>query len=246
MALTRGLGERQEEKKTLTIYRIIEALYTKPYTFQGLWKITKIHRNTLRQRLDQLLNSNIIIKHCYAFPNYRGRYVGRDFYLLNWVKMEAKSITSRLFNKGDILLGVDSSISNLTYEINSVQIERSDREYVIIRENNLKLPHEYFSTRGFIEKVKEWKIKERQVFEQIRNCVVREGSVKQRNELIEKRESILESLVSLCTRFCANTYLERNSNLSPYDILVFFTTLSIFDYWRPYTKFYETMVRMGY
>ena len=58
--MARGLGEMQKNERTLTNYKIIGALYLQPYTYEQLRIATKIHRNTLRQRLDQLVNDDII------------------------------------------------------------------------------------------------------------------------------------------------------------------------------------------
>ena len=97
-SITRGLGERQKNERLITNYRIIEALYVKPYTYQQLWRATKIQRNTLKLRLDQLVNDDkIVLKHHYAFPNYRGKYTSRDFYLLNWAKKQSREMADRVF-----------------------------------------------------------------------------------------------------------------------------------------------------
>ena len=90
--ITRGLGQRQKEDQIITNYRIIKALYTKPYTYQQLWRVTKIHRNTLKLRLDKLVNDRIILKRHYTFNNYRGKYVSPDFYLLDWAKKQSREI----------------------------------------------------------------------------------------------------------------------------------------------------------
>jgi hypothetical protein len=251
--ITRGLGERQEKERDYTTYRIIGAIYTKPYTYQQLWRKTKIHRNTLKQRLDQLVNDNTIIKHHYTFPNSRGKYTGRDFYLLNWAKKQVKEKVSLIFHN----LLTDSSVSifnfyvsSSAYDINSIQNEGSKREYTLIRMadhvKELHLPSKYLYRYEFKEKLRELQRKESNIYNQIRSCLTKAESVKARDKLVEERNSILESIVLLCTRYCADNYLRIGSELSSFDMLVFFTTISLFSYWLPYVKIFEIMIRVGF
>lgn len=120
--MTRGLGEMQKNERMLTNYKIIAALYVQPYTYQQLRIVTKIHRNTLRQRLNQLVNDGIIINQHYNILN-------RNFYLLNWAKKQSREIVGCVFGnkrlKGSIPIVLDPSIAatRTSYEINSIQVK---------------------------------------------------------------------------------------------------------------------------
>lgn len=68
----------------------------RPFTYQELWSETRIHRKILRQRLDDLLEKGIIIRHKYSIPKeieFYGQiynqdsfdtFFGKNYYLLNW------------------------------------------------------------------------------------------------------------------------------------------------------------------
>jgi hypothetical protein len=244
------LGERQKNELIKTNDRIIGALYVQPYTYQQLWGATKIHRNTLKLRLDQLVKDDIIIKHHYTFGNYRGKYTGLEFYLLNWAKKQSRGVMGSIFDKqftrGPVYI-VNSNISRLSYEINSIHVEPSKREYTIIRSGTVYTPYGHLLNHDeFIEKIRELRIKERCIFERLKSYIAMAEPVEGRNDLIEKRDSLLESLILLCTRFCVYKHVERNSDLCSYDMLVFFATKGLFDYSRPYVKFWEIMQRVGY
>jgi hypothetical protein len=114
----------------------------------------------LKQKLDQLANDKIIIKHHYTFPNYRGKYTGHDFYLLNWAKKQAKEMVFFIFNKQltrDSVSIINHYVSGLTHEINSIQIESSKREYIIIRIRKpiIDLPYKHLYNSEFREKFRE-------------------------------------------------------------------------------------------
>jgi hypothetical protein len=136
-------------------------------------------------------------------------------------------------------------VSRLPYEINSIYVEPSKREYTLIAARKVNIPNEHISDVEFFEKLKELHKKEKDIFKQLRSCITKAQPVEQRNELVEKRDTILESLILLCTRFCIR-YVERNSSLSPDDMFVFFATMGLLDYSRPYVKFWEIMKRVGY
>ena len=87
-------------------------------------------------------------------------------------------------------------------------------------------------------------MKERSIFERLKAGAAIAERVEERNQLVENRDSLLESLVLLCTRFCMYRYPGRT--LSAFDMLVFFATMALFDYSRPYVKFWEIMRRVGY
>jgi hypothetical protein len=89
-------------------------------------------------------------------------------------------------------------------------------------------------------------VKEGKIFEEIKFSIVRSKSIEERNELIEKRDSLLELIVLLCMRFCVYNYLGRNNSvLSQFDVLIFLSKMHVFEDWRPYVKFWEIMERIG-
>ncbi len=208
----------------------------------NIWSFSKIHRNTLKLRLDQLLREKIIIKHHYTFPNYRGKYTSRDFYLLDCAKKQARemidSILAERVVTGSTYM-TNPKLSRRSYEINSVHIQPSKREYTIIKADEVHVPGVYLDRREFSERVRQLRVKEKDIFEQIKS---HSGPVEIWNKLLEERDSIIESLVLVCTRFCVQEY----SGLSPFDMLVFFATIGLFDYSLPYVKFWDIMERVGY
>jgi hypothetical protein len=111
--------------------------------------------------------------------------------------------------------------------------------------DKVQIHNTYLSVHEFIEKIRELRMKELDIFKQLRSCIAMAESLEKRNELVEKRDTILELIILLCTRFCIR-YVERNSVLSPFDMLLFFATIRLYDYWRPYVKFWEIMERVGY
>jgi hypothetical protein len=89
-------------------------------------------------------------------------------------------------------------------------------------------------------------VKERKIFEQIMFCISMAEPVEERNKLLEERDSIIELLVLLCTRFWFYKTVGGNSSLSPFNMLVFFATIGLYGYSLPYVKFWEIMKRVGY
>lgn len=265
--MTRGLGEKQKNGRMLISYRIIYALYVKPYTYQQLWKVTKIHRNTLRQRLDQLVNDRIILKHRYNFPNDREKYyTRRDFYLLNWANKQSKEMVDYVFGNKQMHFIMDPSISKTrilsSYEINSVHVKSSRKKYSMIRRmtTTIRRPlHDpnYYGVTG--EPVKKSYASERDIFERIRsisdiakpNSSRVETDRRDKLKLVEKRDSILESIVARHILSSAQTSQVKNYrytskflfldvlDYSFLDLLIYFTTIKLYDYSRPYVKFWE-------
>jgi hypothetical protein len=141
-----------------------------------------------------------------------------------------------------------------SYEINSTHVEPSKRQYVNVivgQDNMIRVSNNYFScflsNQGFLGRIRELGRNERDIFKQIRYCIDAAWQVesKTRDELIDKRDSILETLVLLCTRFCVQKY-RHISDFCFRNLLVFFATIKLYDYWRPYVKFWEIMERVGY
>lgn len=141
---------------------------------------------------------------------------------------------------------MNPNFSRLAYEINSIHIEPSKREYTIIGSDKVNIPRIYLHRGEFSETVRELHVKEREIFKQIVFHIGTSGSEEVRNDLLEKRDSIIESIVLLCTRYCVQSYVGINPSLSPFDMLVFFATIGLFDYSLPYVKFWEIMERVGY
>jgi hypothetical protein len=172
---------------------------------------------------------------------------------LNWAKKQSKEQVSFIFDKeftrdAPISVIKKNYFLGQSYKINSIQVEPSKREYAIveIREDRSLRPRYIYdiSRHEFEEKIRELCMREQRMMSYITNA---ELHVEERNKLIEKRDSVLESIILLCTFFCIKEYLVTDRDtLSPCDMLVFFTTISLFNYWRPYVKFFEIMQRIGY
>jgi hypothetical protein len=148
--MARGLGEMQKNERMLTNYKIIGALYVQPYTYQQLWIATKIQRNTLKRRLDQLVNDRIIIKHRYNFRKYSEKYYSRrDFYLLNWANKQSREMVDCVFDskrvEDSVSFILDPSISRTrtSYEINSIHVKSGRKKYPLIgrRTTTLRRPY---------------------------------------------------------------------------------------------------------
>jgi chromosome segregation and condensation protein ScpB len=90
----RGLGEKQRLDSYMTSSKIVFYLAKQPFTYYQLRRITKIHGDVLRRRLNDLDSKGIIIKFkCTLEPMNRKtspnvyRY---DYYLLNWSNMKSQ------------------------------------------------------------------------------------------------------------------------------------------------------------
>ena len=59
----------------VTEARIASFLNVSPFTYEQLQNISRIHRNTLKLRLEQLSRKGIIIRHRYSIP-YKSKYYG--------------------------------------------------------------------------------------------------------------------------------------------------------------------------
>jgi hypothetical protein len=80
----RGYGHKQKTDKCLTILRIVSTLSKRPHTYTQLRQATKIHRNILRRRLDELISKEMTIRS--KEYSFRGEGKGRkrgDYYRLN-------------------------------------------------------------------------------------------------------------------------------------------------------------------
>jgi DNA-binding Lrp family transcriptional regulator len=61
-------------ERLLTESKIASFLSVSTFTFEQLWKVSRIHRNILRYRLNDLAKRGIVIKHRYAIPYNRELY----------------------------------------------------------------------------------------------------------------------------------------------------------------------------
>jgi hypothetical protein len=229
----RGLGERQKKESAYTRYRIINALYAEPFTYEQLQRQTKIHTNTLTHRLHELLNERIIMKHKYSFPHRK--YNDHNFYLLRWAKKESRDIISFIFEN----YRANDSVS--PYDINSLQIDSHIEKIQSIE-------YHWISDKEFIKRVTELSLKERKVVIQLFKHYRTQNQLnEERNKLVEARDKILETLIIECTKFCANRYLSLSvSSISAFDMLIFFKIISLYYAWLPYVKIWEVMRCIGW
>src|SRR5215216_711413 len=71
----RGLGDRQYKARLMTKYKIVSFLAVSPFTFEQLWRVSRIHRNTLRKNLDLLVEEETVRVHKYSIP-YTNEFYG--------------------------------------------------------------------------------------------------------------------------------------------------------------------------
>jgi hypothetical protein len=95
----RGLGEKQRLDSYMTSSKIVFYLAKQPFTYYQLRRITKIHGDVLRRRLNDLDSKGIIIKFKYTLgPKNRNNTIENinpnvyryDYYLLNWSNLKSK------------------------------------------------------------------------------------------------------------------------------------------------------------
>ena len=91
--------------------KIVSFLSIGPFTYQQLWKVSSIHRNILRKRLDSLVERKIIFEHKYSIPydsefygsahdypiSYWSPLFGRIYYLLNCSRPECDKLAHIYF-----------------------------------------------------------------------------------------------------------------------------------------------------
>jgi hypothetical protein len=95
----RGLGKKQRFDSYLTSSKIVYTLAKQPFTYYQLRRITKIHGEILRRRLDDLASHEIVIKFKYTLgpknrdntsKNINPAVYKYDYYLLNWSNAKSK------------------------------------------------------------------------------------------------------------------------------------------------------------
>lgn len=110
----RGLGDRQEKERKMTSGKIVSLLEVSPFTFEQLWRVSRIHRNTLKKRLECLVNVGVVFTHKFSIPyteefyGYMYKYpvanpytpplYGHTYYLLNCSSEASKGLTNFYYN----------------------------------------------------------------------------------------------------------------------------------------------------
>lgn len=95
----RGLGDQQWKAREMTCSKIVSFLMVSPFTFEQLWRVSRIHRNALGKRLQYLIKEGVVFNHEYSIPytkefyGYMYKYsvqnpytpslYGHTYYLLN-------------------------------------------------------------------------------------------------------------------------------------------------------------------
>ena len=64
----RGFGDRQQSQAVTTQAKIAAYLEITPMTYEKLQNVSGIHRNSLRNRLDESTANGLIIRHKYSLP----------------------------------------------------------------------------------------------------------------------------------------------------------------------------------
>lgn len=114
--MVQGLGKQQSEAKKFTESKIVAFLSVQPFIFEDLFKSSKIRRNTLRQRLNSLVNRKIVIRHQYSMPYNHDCYgylyhpfritpyakYKKYYYLLDWSNTNSKDLLNFYYDKSDI------------------------------------------------------------------------------------------------------------------------------------------------
>lgn len=134
----RGLGAKQRKQIQFTDSKITSFLAVSPFTFGELWSISRIHRNTLKRRLEYLVSRGIVLKHKYAIP-YKHQFYGfmfkypllcntplygHTYYLLNLSNKDVQQIISYYYDSptGDHFQYVYNFDTNLS-TISSIETD---------------------------------------------------------------------------------------------------------------------------
>ena len=108
----RGLGERQYKARLMTQYKIVSFLAVCPFTFEQLWRVSRIQRNVLRKNLDLLVEEGSVLAHRYSIPYTREFYGymykypvpymtptnGRKYYLLDCSQRQCDAYMNFYYN----------------------------------------------------------------------------------------------------------------------------------------------------
>jgi DNA-binding Lrp family transcriptional regulator len=236
----RGLGEDQINQRTKTNYRIMLYLYKEPYSYEQLWRTTRIHRNTLHSRVKDLVDRNIVIKLKYPFRYRSGRrgFRNHDFYLLNWDNEKVRDIVSFLFENGEAVMMSHDSI--LLYRINSIEVNSQ-----IERRSRIYIPRDY-RWKDLSEKLNRLFIKESEILQQLKQYYARSDRLTiEKRKLLEERDKMLEESILECSKYFS-CKLGRHALGDSYNVLVHLKLISFFNRSRPYVKIWQIMGEMGF
>jgi len=240
------MGERQKNEKENTINRICLALYQEPDTSEGLWRRTKIHKNTFLLRLKGLINNGLVKEHAPVTFSVRGKFFKHKFYLLEWNKTESKDIISRIFDGASL---VDSN-SLIAYKINSIHSSLNG-----IGKVELIPLHPSYTRWDLEKKIIDLDIQEKTISHEIlQSYANRYEWAKHSDQLIKKRNITLATLLLACAKYY--DYLVEPNQPWAYDFLIslmfdplrsFDPPLRLFDPpLRPYVKVYEILQLLGF
>ena len=96
----------------MTKYKIVSFLDVCPFTYEQLWRVSGIHRNSLRKNLDLLVEEKTILAHKYSIPytkefyGYMYKYpipymkplYGCKYYLLDQSQSQAAGYMNFYYN----------------------------------------------------------------------------------------------------------------------------------------------------
>ena len=148
----RGLGDKQWKARMMTYSKIVSFLTVSPFTFEQLWKVSRIHRNTLKKRLDYLVSERTILKHKYSVPNRQEFYgyiykypipnpyvvllYGHTYYLLNCSDASSRAFSNFYYNN------MAKKQMHLTNELSIREPEKSRRKLDIFEDKIEELEKE--------------------------------------------------------------------------------------------------------
>lgn len=230
----RGLGIRQKKEKDVTIGRICLALYQEPHISETLWKRTRIHKNAMVLRLNELVENGIVIK---RHPHHiRSDLFRHNYYLLNWSKRESKDIISRAFDAED-------SLSQLAFWFNSL-----DNSVGVGKVE--PIPFNRSRVRSEIEKrIINLDIEEKSIMSEIVQKYTYQNRLNMDSQVIQKRDKTLTSLILACAQYYMEYLILYGDRPWAYDFLISLLSVPLRLYnppFRPYVKVYEIMQRLGF
>jgi CheY-like chemotaxis protein len=183
-----------------------------------------------------------------ALSNFKPHFYDLLLADINMPKMNGFELCSKILERGRTMESCRSSRSRKKQELKEEEEEREQGYFVTVSDgmNAYRIYQLYL--HWFIGRMRELRMKAKDILEQIMHCIRVKRPVEERDRLIEKRDSILESLVLLCARYYIPVCVkQKHYSLSYLDMLIFCNMIIVFDYyWLPYVKFWEIMERVGY